>query len=363
MRENLAMTFAADLKSLVECQSPTEDLQACTKVVELAADISERVLGKRAEVLDENGRPIFWWGAKSPEIILLAHLDTVWPHGSFTPVWSVEGDVVRGPGTFDMKAGFLQAMYALAEVDSKSSIALIATTDEEVGSQTSRALIERLARSAKAVLVLEASLNGKVKTGRKGTAMYRISIHGRASHAGLEPEKGINATTEIALIVAQVLALQDSAQGTTVVPTTMRSGTTTNTVPALATLDLDIRSYAKSELERVDAAVRALKTSHPEAKIEIDGKINRPPLEPTSTMALYEKLEQVAKELGMAPIGHASVGGASDGNFAAAAGAPTLDGLGAVGDGAHAPHEHILLSTVPNRIALLTGLLKELTRE
>jgi glutamate carboxypeptidase len=363
MRENLAMTFEADLKSLVECQSPTESLQACKEVVELAADISSRILGSRAEVIEEAGRPVFWWGAKNPEIILLAHLDTVWPIGSFTPLWSVEGDIARGPGTFDMKAGFLQAMYALADVDQRDSIALIATTDEEVGSQSSRALIEGLARSAKAVLVLEASLNGKVKTGRKGTAMYRISIHGRAAHAGLEPEKGINATTEIAQIVAQILALQNSELGTTVVPTTMHSGTTTNTVPALATLDLDVRSFSKSELERVDTAVRALTTSHPEAEIEIEGKINRPPLETTSTMALYEKLEQVAAKIGAPPVGHASVGGASDGNFAAAVGAPTLDGLGAVGDGAHAPHEHILLSSVPNRIALLTGLLKELTRE
>ncbi len=357
------MNFESDLKALVECQSPSEDLAACREVVLLAADISERVLGSKAEVIEEGGRPVFWWGSKNPSVILLAHLDTVWPKDSFTPLWSIDGDIARGPGIFDMKAGFLQAMYALAEISNKDSIALIATTDEEVGSQSSRAMIERISKSAKAVLVLEASLNGQAKTGRKGTAMYRILIHGRASHAGLEPEKGINSTTEIAQIVAQVLALENSQLGTTVVPTTMHSGTTTNTVPALAALDIDVRSFSKNELERVDASVRKLRASHPEARIEIEGKINRPPLESNSTMALYEVLERVAKDLGMTPIGHAAVGGASDGNFAAAAGAPTLDGLGAVGDGAHAPHEHILLSTIPNRIALLTGLLKELTRE
>jgi glutamate carboxypeptidase len=358
------MTFIADLQALVECQSPTEDLAACTQVINLAAEISGRVLGSPARVMTEKGRPVFWWGSQEPKIVLLAHLDTVWPHNSFSPLWSVEGDIARGPGVFDMKAGFLQAVYAVAEIPgAEQSVAIIATTDEEVGSQTSRELIERVAKGASAVLVLEASLNGKVKTGRKGTAMYRIAITGRAAHAGLEPEKGINATAEIARIVSQAIALENPEHGTTVVPTTMQSGTTTNTVPALATLDLDIRSYLQSELLRVDAAVRSFSASHPEAKIEISGGTNRPPLEPASTLKLYEILERVAQTLGMAPIGHASVGGASDGNFAAAAGAPTLDGLGAIGDGAHAPHEQILISSVPDRISLLTAFIKELIRE
>ena len=358
------MTFIADLQALVECQSPTEDLAACTKVVQLASDIANRVLHSGAEIIEEQGRPVFWWGSKSPKVLLLAHLDTVWPHDSFSPLWSVEGDIARGPGIFDMKAGFLQALYAVADIpDAKNSVAIVATTDEEVGSQTSRALIERLAKGASAVLVLEAGLGSKVKTGRKGTAMYRIAVTGRASHAGLEPEKGINATTEIAAIVNAALALQDSTHGTTVVPTTMQSGTTTNTVPALATLDLDVRSFSKSELERVDKSVRGFKVMHPEAKIEITGGINRPPLEPASTMELYEILEKVATSIGAGPIGHASVGGASDGNFAAATGARTLDGLGAVGEGAHAPNEQLILSSVPGRISILTAFIKELIRE
>lgn len=193
--------------------------------------------------------------------------------------------------------------------------------------------------------------------------MYRITVTGRASHAGLEPEKGINATTEIAAVVAAAVALQDSTHGTTVVPTTMQSGTTTNTVPALATLDLDVRSFSKAELTRVDTAVRAFTVVHPEAKIEITGGINRPPLETSSTMELYEILERAAKSIGMDPVGHASVGGASDGNFAAAVGARTLDGLGAVGEGAHAPNEQLILSSVPGRISLLTAFIKELIRE
>lgn len=361
--------FTADLQSLVECQSPTEDLAACQKVVELALEISSRTLPIPAEVFTENGRPVFWWGSKNPSILLLAHLDTVWPHDSYLPLWNVAGDIARGPGIFDMKAGFLQAMYAIKDLLDTTDldlvtqkIALIATTDEEVGSQTSRALIERLSKNASAVLVLEASLNGKVKTGRKGTAMYQITIHGRASHAGLEPEKGINATSEISQIVTQVLALQNPEDGTTVVPTTMHSGTTTNTIPALATLDIDVRSFVAAELVRVDQAVKSLTAQHPEARIEISGGINRPPLELTSTTALYERLEAVLAQAGLPAVGNAAVGGASDGNFAAAAGAPTLDGLGAVGDGAHAPHEQISLSSIPARVEMLHLFIKDLLR-
>jgi glutamate carboxypeptidase len=358
------MAFIEDLQKLVELESPSEDLKACRGVVELAVKIADENLNSAAEIVEENGRPVFWWGSKNPKIVLLAHLDTVWPTGSYLPTWSVTGDIAKGPGVFDMKAGFLQAIYAVKEIsDAHSKVAIIATTDEELGSQTSRALIERVSKSASAVLVLEASLNGKVKTGRKGTAMYQIALHGRASHAGLEPEKGINATTEIAAIVIEVAKLANPEFGTTVVPTVMRAGTTTNTVPALATLDIDIRSFSAAELIRVDSSIKSLVAAHSEAKLEVTGGINRPPLETSATLELYEILEKVASEIGMQPIGHASVGGASDGNFAAAAGARVLDGLGAVGDGAHAPHEQILLSSIPSRVKLLTAFIKELIRD
>jgi glutamate carboxypeptidase len=358
------MAIVEDLKRLVEFESPSEDLLACRGVVELAIQIANENLKPEAELVEENGRPVFWWGSKNPKVVLLAHLDTVWPKGSYLPTWSVSEDVAKGPGIFDMKAGFLQAIYAVKEIPSADSkVAIIATTDEEVGSQTSKALIERISKSASAVLVLEASLNGKVKTGRKGTSMYQIALHGRASHAGLEPEKGINATTEIAAIVIEVAKLANPEFGTTVVPTVMHAGTTTNTVPALATLDIDIRSYSAAELIRVDTAIKKLSAAHPQAKLEVTGGINRPPLETSATLELYEILEKVASEIGMDPVGHASVGGASDGNFAAAAGARVLDGLGAVGDGAHAPHEQILLSSIPSRVKLLTAFIKELIRD
>jgi glutamate carboxypeptidase len=348
----------AAIEALVKCESPSEDIDACRSVVSLASDIATRVLGTPAQIKEIEGRPVFWWGSERPKVLVLAHLDTVWPIGSFTPLWSVDGDVIRGPGVFDMKAGFVQALYALKGID--GDVALVATTDEEIGSHKSKALIKDLSQSADAVLVLEASLDGKVKTGRKGTAMYQISVHGKASHAGLEPEKGINATTEISHFVLSLASLENSEHGTTVVPTVMRSGTTINTVPELAVLEIDARSFSQDDLVRVDTAIRNIKGTLPGARIEVAGGLHRPPLQPSSTAELYQIAEKVAAEIGMAPLGSAEVGGASDGNFAAAAGARVLDGLGAVGGGAHAANEWVSLSTIEVRSAFLHAFIKEL---
>lgn len=348
----------AALEALVRCESPTEDLDACRSVVRLASDIATRVLGIPAQIKEIEGRPVFWWGSEQPEIVILAHLDTVWPIGSFQPVWEVKGDVLRGPGTFDMKAGFIQALYALKGID--GSVALIATTDEETGSQASKALVKDLSTKAKAVLVLEASLDGKVKTGRKGTAMYQIRVHGLAAHAGLEPEKGINSTTEIAHVILTLTALENPEHGTTVVPTLLRSGITTNTVPDLAVLDIDARSFSQAELERIDGAIKKIKPMNPNARLEVTGGLNRPPLQPSSTQSLYQRAEKVASLLGMKPLGSAEVGGASDGNFAAAAGAQVLDGLGAVGGGAHAPSEWVSISSMQERSNFLHAYIKDL---
>ena len=355
------MTALKDIQRLVECESPTEDLAACNQVIDLAVEIANNLLKAPAAKINEGGRSVFWWGAKNPKILLLCHLDTVWPKGSFQPTWKIEADTATGPGVFDMKAGFVQALYAISQVSgAQENVALVATTDEETGSATSKALIERLAKTVQAVLVFEASLDGKVKTGRKGTAMYQVSVTGKAAHAGLEPEKGINATTELAKLVMQISALENPEFGTTAVPTVMQSGTTTNTVPALAKLDIDVRSFTMTELNRIDKSIKGL--SSEVAKVEVTGGINRPPLEISSTKELYEKLEKVAKDLGLAPIGHASVGGASDGNLAAAAGAKVLDGLGAVGMGAHAPGESIKISTVEERIKLTASFINELLK-
>jgi glutamate carboxypeptidase len=348
------------LEKLVRCESPSDDLAACRAVVDIASQIAHEVLGTPAQVKEIEGRPIFWWGAQEPEVLILAHLDTVWPHGSFQPIWEVSGDQLRGPGTFDMKAGFIQALFALKDIS--GSVALVATTDEETGSQSSKALIKDLSSRAKAVLVLEASLDGKLKTGRKGTAMYQVKVHGLAAHAGLEPEKGINTTTEIANVILAIAKLEDKEHGTTVVPTLLRSGNTTNTVPDLAVLDIDIRSFLMSELERVDRTIKSLVAANPKARLEVTGGVNRPPLEPSATKELYERAEKVAAQLGMAPLGCASVGGASDGNFAAAAGAQVLDGLGAVGGGAHAPTEWVKISSLQERSDFLHAFIKDLLK-
>lgn len=348
----------AALEALVRCESPSEDIGACRAVVTLASDIATRVLGVPAQIKEIEGRPIFWWGAEKPDVLLLAHLDTVWPIGSYQPLWEINGDVLRGPGTFDMKAGFVQALFALKGIE--GSVALVATTDEETGSHASKALIKELSAQAKAVLVLEASLNGKVKTGRKGTAMYQISVRGLASHAGLEPEKGVNTTTEIAHAILKLAALENPEHGTTVVPTLLHSGNTTNTVPDLAVLDIDARSFSQAELERVDREIKSFTAVNPRAKIEITGGLNRPPLQPTSTQDLYERAEKVAAAMGMSPLGSAEVGGASDGNFAAAAGAQVLDGLGAIGGGAHAPNEWVSIKSMQERSDFLHALIKDI---
>lgn len=348
----------AAIEALVKCESPSEDLDACRAVVSLASDIATRVLGTPAQIKEIEGRPVFWWGSERPKVLVLGHLDTVWPIGSFDPLWSVDGDVVRGPGVFDMKAGFVQALYAFKGIE--GDVALVATTDEEIGSHKSRALIKQLSESADAVLILEASLDGKVKIARKGTSMYQVSIHGKASHAGLEPEKGINATTEVSHFVLALAALENSEHGTTVVPTMLRSGTTINTVPELAVLEIDARSFSHDDLVRVDGAIRKIQPTLAGARIEIAGGLHRPPMQPTSTASLYEVAEKVAAQIGMKPLGSAAVGGASDGNFAAAAGAQVLDGLGAVGGGAHAANEWVSLSTIEERSAFLHSFIKEL---
>ena len=346
------------LEALVRCESPSEDLSACRKVIALANEIATKELGKAAEIMEVNGRPVFWWGDKNPKVVLLAHLDTVWPIGSFNPTWQIDGDVLRGPGTFDMKVGFIQALYALKDV--AGSVALIATTDEEIGSQTSRELIKEVSKNASAVLVLEASLDGKVKTGRKGTAMYVVKAVGLASHAGLDPEKGINATVEIAAQILKLKSLENSEYGTTVVPTLLKGGTTSNTVPSEATIEIDARSFSQSDLERVDRAIKSLTAETPGAKIEVTGGLNRPVLEPAACKELYEIAERVASNIGMAPLGSAQVGGASDGNFAAAAGARVLDGLGAVGGGAHAANEWVSIKAISERSTFLNAYIKEL---
>ncbi|WP_370416646.1 M20 family metallopeptidase [Streptomyces fradiae] len=353
----------ADLEELVTCESYSADHAAVARSARVVADQGSRLLGARPETLVVDGVTHVRWSFGAPRILLLGHHDTVWPIGSIkTHPWSVERDIARGPGVFDMKAGLVQMFHALASLPSLDGVCVLVTGDEEVGSDTSRPLIEELARQCEAALVLEASApGGALKTARKGVSLYDLTVHGRAAHSGLEPEKGVNAATELA---HQLLALGRIADtvtartgpGTTVVPTVMTAGTASNTVPARADLSVDVRVPSAAAQDAVDQLIRTLRPHDPRARLLVSGGPNRPPLDPEASAKLFALAGDVAARLGLGPLWQAAVGGASDGNYTAGAGCPTLDGLGAVGDGAHAAHEHVVTTTMPDRARLLAHL-------
>ncbi len=354
-----------DVRVMVECESPSDDLAAVARSAEVVAAVGARRLGVEPERIVLDGRTHLRWrlGASPSSVLLLGHHDTVWPIGTLARrPFAVEGDVLRGPGCFDMLAGVAMAFHAAAGADlTTGGVTVLLTGDEELGSPSSRALVEDEARAARAVLVLEASADGgALKTERKGVSLYDVRVGGRAAHAGLEPERGTNAGVELA---HQVLALQqlgDTAAGTTVTPTLASAGTTTNTVPAAASVAVDVRCRTVSEQDRVDAAIRSLRPVLPGASVEVHGGPNRPPLEASASADLFDLACDVAARVGLPEPTRAAVGGASDGNFTAGVGTPTLDGLGAVGGGAHAEDEHVLVSALPGRTALLQGLVADL---
>jgi glutamate carboxypeptidase len=348
----------ADIRALVECESPSSDLSAVARSADVVARVGAARLGVEPDRIVLDGRTHLRWRlGDRPRVLMLGHHDTVWPLGSLaTRPYSVEGGVLRGPGCFDMKAGLAMAFHAAAGQD---GVTLLVTGDEELGSPSSRSLIEAEARLAEAALVLEASADGgALKTERKGVSLYDVRITGRAAHAGLEPERGINATLELAHQALAVNALGAPELGTSVTPTLARAGTTTNTVPAEGSFAVDVRARTTAEQDRVDAAMRALRPVLPGAAIEIAGGPNRPPLE--SSAVLFERIRSVAARLGMPAPTAAAVGGASDGNFTAGVGTPTLDGLGAVGGGAHADDEHVLVEPLTARTELLRALVEDL---
>ncbi|MFF3645725.1 M20 family metallopeptidase [Streptomyces sp. NPDC002564] len=352
----------ADLEELVTCESYSADHAAVARSARVVADQGGRLLGARPQTLVSGGVTHLRWSFGTPRVLLLGHHDTVWPLGTLTThPFSVEQGVARGPGVFDMKAGLVQMFHALAGLPSLDGVCVLVTGDEEVGSDTSRALIEDTARACRAALVLEASVAGALKTRRKGVSHYDLTVHGRAAHSGLEPEKGVNAATELA---HHLLALQDitdtvnarTGPGTTITPTVLSAGTTTNTVPARADLSLDVRVPSPAAQEAVDDLVRGLAPRHPEARLVVGGGPNRPPLDAASSQSLFALACDTADRIGLGPLRQASVGGASDGNYTAGVGCPTLDGLGAVGDGAHADHEHVIIADMPTRAHLLSHL-------
>jgi len=358
----------ADLRELVECESPSSDLAAVARSAEVVARVGAARLGVEPERIVLDGVTHLRWrlGEGPSRVLVLGHHDTVWPLGSlathpFSVEDSPEGAVLRGPGCFDMKAGLVMAFHAVAQLEDRDGITILVTGDEELGSPTSRGLIEDEARLAEAALVLEASADGgRLKTERKGVSLYDVRLVGRAAHAGLEPELGVNATVELAHQVLNVAALGRPDAGTTVTPTASGTGTTTNTVPAAGSFAVDVRVRSIAEQDRVDAAMRSLRPVLPGAEVEIHGGPNRPPLEAAASAALYERVGRLAVRLGQEVPGCAAVGGASDGNFTAGVGTPTLDGLGAVGGGAHAATEHVLVEELPGRTLLLAALVADL---
>lgn len=354
----------ADLGALVVCESPSADHDAVGRSAEIVADQGQRALGVAPDIVVVDGGTHLRWrlGDGPRRVLLLGHHDTVWPIGSLERhPWSVSDGVARGPGCFDMLTGLVQIFHALAQLrrleHGLDGVTVLITGDEEIGSPGSRALIEAEATGCDAAFVLEASADGgALKTGRKGASLYSVRVHGRAAHAGLEPEKGINATLEVAHQVLAIAALGDERAQTSVTPTVVRAGTTLNTVPADAELSVDARALTLTEQHRVDAAMHALSPVVPGAGLEVAGSPNRPPLEPVASKRLFALAESVGERLGLAPLTGVTVGGASDGNFTAGIGVPTLDGLGAVGGGAHSEAEHVLVAAIPERTALLAGL-------
>ncbi len=351
-------SLLSDLRLLVDVESPSLDVAALSKSAAVLASLLEERTGRRPTIVDgPDGPHVHWSGGGEPRVLILGHHDTVFPMGTVAqrPFAVVDGRAT-GPGVFDMKAGIVQAMHAVAALDDASGVEMLFTADEEVGSGSSRALLEERALACGNVLVLEPSADGgAVKTARKGTGVFEVVVHGRASHAGLEPEAGINSLIEASHQVLRIAEFGDATTGTTVTPTVAQAGTADNVVPAETRIRVDCRVPDAEEKHRVEALMAGLTPVDAGATITVTGSIGRPPM-PESASATLLPLAEAA----MPGVGGVAVGGGSDGNFTAALGIPTLDGLGAVGGGAHADHEHVIVETMPGRVDLVEGILRRL---
>ena len=357
-----------DLQQIIEVESPSLDYDAVARGADAVAQVIYERLDVRPErlIIDGVTHLQLTFGEGPPRMVLLCHQDTVWPLGTLDRLpFSVSDGVISGPGSFDMLTGVVMAIHAAALAQagghSLDGLCLLVTGDEEEGSLSSRDLMVDMSRDARAVLVFEAAgPGGTLKVGRKGVSMYTLHITGRAAHAGLEPWKGISALEELAAQLPHLAALADPDAGTTVTPTVFGGGTTSNTVPADAELMVDVRATSVAEQQRVDAAIRAVQPCLPGAQVTVSGEINRPPLERQMAEGLFATYADTARSLGLDVLEPIEVGGASDGNFTAAAGIPTLDGLGAVGDGAHAEHEHALVEELVPRTAATAAFITRL---
>lgn len=345
-----------DLRRLVEVESPSADRAALERSANVLAEVIAERLHRPARLVEGDAGPhVHWSGGGEPRVLILGHHDTVFPMGTLSrrPFAVVDGRAT-GPGVFDMKAGIVQAVHAVAAVGDASHVEILITCDEEVGSLTSRALLEERALACGAVLVLEPSADGgTLKSGRKGAGTFEVVVRGRAAHAGLEPHLGVNSLIEAARQVQRIAAFGDADAGTTVTPTVIAGGTADNVVPAETRIKVDVRVTSAAERERVESVMRSLSPFDAAATVEVLGGIGRPPMPESASATLLPVA--LAHDPDLRAV---VVGGASDGNFTAALGVPTLDGLGAVGGGAHADHEHVFVDTMVDRAALLAALIE-----
>jgi len=354
------------LRDLVRQESPSEDRAAVNAAVDLVESLG-RDLGGRVrrhrqrafgDILELRFGPA---RSNRKPILLLGHLDTVWPLGTLKDMpWREEKGRYWGPGVFDMKAGVIMALAAigiLKELKLSRPITLLLNSDEEVGSTVSRPITEKLAAASSAVVVLEPAQGLACKTARKGVGLYNVQVTGVAAHSGLDFERGHSAILELARLVEIISGFTDLSIGRTVNCGVISGGTRSNVIAQNAAVEVDVRIAKASDAARVEKLFRSLKPSDPHCKLHITGGINRPPMERRpGTIALYKQARKLAVELGF-DLPEVSTGGGSDGNFTAALGIPTLDGMGAIGEGAHAAHEHVIIEHIIPRTALLAALL------
>jgi|YelNatPaOPRAMG01_1025707.scaffolds.fasta_scaffold01383_24 glutamate carboxypeptidase len=351
-----------DLRTLVECESPSTDQNLLSRTADLLKEMMARITGLAPEVEMKDGKQILsatYGKDLGRNILLLCHYDTVWPEGTLSRLpFRVEGDICTGPGVFDMKSGILISLYAvkfLSTLQLKRSLTILITPDEEIGSEASRELILSFAKKSEAVLVLEASEKGMLKVGRKGVGTFSVQAQGRAAHAGLNPEAGINAISEISRLVLDVEKFADPEQGTTVNVGIIRGGTRTNVVPEKAEIEIDVRVKTDREAKRIEGAFHDIKAHDKRIQLNVTGGIERPPMERNRRNDdLFKKVKEIGRKIGL-ELEACEVGGASDGNFVSAEGIPVIDGMGAVGEGAHSLSEKIQVSSSLYRILLVAA--------
>ena len=357
------------IEALVRLESPSGDAAAVNRCL---AELESRLSGLGGTVARLPGGPAgdqmrAEFGSGIRQVLLLGHIDTVWPAGTLARrPFRAEDGLLRGPGVFDMKAGLAIAVLAVRALAHgpdgiPGKIVLLVTADEETGSAASRGSIEAEALASVAALVLEPALpGGALKTSRKGCGEFVLRVSGRAAHAGIEPEKGASAISELARQIPRVEALQDTAAGTTLNVGMIRGGSRPNVVAAEAEAAIDVRVPTAAEADRIASALRALEPVDPRTQLAVAGGIDRPPMTRSAgAAALFASARAIAAELGH-DLSEGGTGGGSDGNLTAALGVPTLDGLGAVGGGAHADDEHVSIADLPWRAALLAGLLRRI---